>query len=750
MLARERMATRTAKRARRSTSARKTGSGTSPLRPVPQAPLLNREINRLDYNRRVLAEARNPDVPPLERLKFIAYTAKNLDEFFMVRVGELRGLIDAGIDDPSPDGLTPAQQLGQIRVHARELIDEMYACLNDDVLPLLRTHGVSIERFDGLTAEEKARLGEYFDRHIAPVLTPLAIDPGHPFPFLANLSVNIAVKVESPDGEHHVVLVKLPPTIPRFVEIARNRFITVGNLVLGHVDRFFPTLEVRSAARFRLIRNADVTLHQDEIEDLRESVKAELRRLERSAVVCIEVEPGIDEDILGLLARSTGTSRDDIYHVPGIPRLADLAEIYEKVVEPSLRDPSFNPRIPQDFASTDDIFSILRKRDVLLHRPYESFTTVIEFLHCAAFDPNVLAIKQTLYQTDEGSPIIEKLIAAAYRGKQVTAVIELQARFEEQKNIEWARRLEEAGVQVVFGLVGLKTHCKVCLVVRSEGDELKRYVHLSTGNYAVATARSYTDIDLLTARASFGVDVATLFNLLTGYSSASVQEVFESSRARPEWTHLVVAPFDYQKWVIEMIEREAAHAAAGREARIIGKFNSFADPTIARALYAASVAGVKIDLIVRGICALVPGLPGISENIRVISIVDRFLEHSRILYLHNGGEPEVFALSGDWMERNFRRRIEIAFPIVDKRLKRRVIEQILGTCLTDNVKAWELGSDGKYRRRQPGKGEEPLRSQQEFIDIARAQALRVGPYEKSIREADTFRKKVRKPRSKKG
>lgn len=743
------MATRTAKRASRSTSARKAGLGVSPLRPVPGAPLLNREISRLDYNRRVLAEAKNPDVPPLERLKFIAYTARNLDEFFMVRVGELRGLIDAGIDDPSPDGLTPAQQLDQVRVHARELIEEMYATLNDEVLPLLKSHGVSIEKFEELTADEQARLTDYFDRYIAPVLTPLAIDPGHPFPFLANLSVNVAVKVESSDGEQHVVLIKLPQSIPRFVEVVRNRFITVGSLVLAHVSRFFPTLKVCSAARFRLIRNADSSLHQDEVEDLRESVKAELRRLERSAVVCIEIEPTIDEDVLALLTRATGTARDDLYHVPNLPRLGDLSEICDKVVEPSLRDASFNPRIPQDLASAEDIFAILRKRDLLLHRPYDSFTTVIEFLHTAAFDPHVLAIKQTLYQTDEGSPIIEKLIAAAYRGKQVTAVIELQARFEEQKNIEWARRLEEAGVQVVFGLVGLKTHCKVCLVVRSEDDELKRYVHLSTGNYAVATARSYTDIDLLTARASFGVDVATLFNLLTGYSSASVQEVFESSRTRPEWTHLVVAPFDYQKWVVRMIEREAANAVQGREARIIAKFNSFADPTIARTLYAASAAGVKIDLIVRGICSIVPGLPGMSENIRVISIVDRFLEHSRILYLHNGGEPEVFALSGDWMERNFRRRIEIAFPIVDKRLRRRVIEQILGTCLTDNVKAWELGSDGKYRRRTLGKGEEPLRSQQEFIDMARAQALRVGPYEKSIREADTFRKKVRKPRGKK-
>jgi polyphosphate kinase len=545
------------------------------------------------------------------------------------------------------------------------------------------------------------------------------------------------------------VLIKLPPSIPRFVDVGRNRFIGVGDLVLAHVKRFFPTLEVCNAARFRLIRNADISLRHDEIEDLRESVKAELRRLERSAVVCIEIEPGIDEDILELLTGATNTSRDDVYHVSNLPRLGDAVEIYEKVAEPSLRDPAYNPRIPHDLASTEDIFSILRKRDVLLHRPYDSFTTVIEFLHAAAFDPDVLAIKQTLYQTDEGSPIVEKLIAAAFRGKQVTAVIELQARFEEQKNIEWARRLEEAGVQVVFGLVGLKTHCKVCLVVRSEEKEIRRYVHLSTGNYSVATARNYTDIDMFTSRAAFGSDVSTLFNLLTGYSSASVREVFDSARARPEWKHLVVAPFDYQDWVLGMIEREAANAAAGREARIIAKFNSFADPTIVRALYAASAAGVKIDLIVRGICTLVPGRKGISENIRVISIVDRFLEHSRVLYLHNGGTPEVYALSGDWMERNFRRRIEIAWPILDKRLRRRIVEQILEICLTDNVKAWELRSDGTYHRRSPSKSDAPARSQQKFIDLARAQALRVGPYEKTIKEAGTFRKKAGKPERKK-
>ncbi len=741
------MAARSAKRVRK--QSKRGDEAARALRPVPDTPLLNRETARLDYNRRVLAEARNEDVPPIERLKFIAYTSRNMDEFFMVRVGELRDLIDAGIENPSPDGLTPAQQLTLIRKNARTLIDEMYGCLDAEVLPLLRTHGISIETFADLTPEEQTRLTDHFDKHIAPVLTPLAIDPGHPFPFLANLSVNIAVKVESPDGEQHVVLIKLPPSIPRFVEIELNRFITVGDLVLAHVDRFFPTLRVRTAARFRLIRNADISLRHDEIEDLRESVKAELRRLERSAVVCIEIEPGIDDAILELLTRATNTSREDVYRVSNFPRLGDLIEICDKVADPSIRDAAYNPRIPQDLASAEDIFSILRKRDVLLHRPYDSFTTIIEFLHAAAFDPSVLAIKQTLYQMDQGSPIVEKLIAAAYRGKQVTAVIELQARFEEQKNIEWARRLEEAGVQVVFGLVDLKTHCKICLVVRAEGDDLRRYVHLSTGNYSVETARSYTDIDMLTARASFGTDVSTLFNLLTGYSSASVQEVFESSKARPEWKHLVVAPFDYHDWVIQMIEREATNAREGREARIIAKFNSFADPTIVRALYAASSAGVKIDLIVRGICCLIPGLDETSENIRVISIVDRFLEHSRLLYLHNDGSPEVFALSGDWMQRNFYRRIEIAWPIVDKRLRRRIIEQILEASLADNAKAWVLGSNGAWERRKPGKNDIRVRSQQRFIDFARVQAVHVGPYEKSIKEAETSRKKMGKPRRKK-
>ncbi|MGK2859447.1 MAG: polyphosphate kinase 1 [Thermoanaerobaculia bacterium] len=714
--------------------------------------LFNRELSRLDYLRRILAEAANPAVPILERLKFLGYTSRNLDEFFMVRVGEIRDLIDAGMAEKSPDGLTPQQQLDAIRKSCRSLLDDMYECFESSIIPELDRHGIRVEEIDKLKPSEQKHLDAYFERHIAPLLTPLAVDPGHPFPLLANLSVNLAVVVESRQGERHVVLFKLPQSIPRFIELADGRrFVAQGQLLVRHLARFFPTLTVRQATRFRFIRNAELLLRDDEVEDLRESVEAELRRIERSDVVCLEIERDAPDEVVDLLVTAGGIESDDVFVVAWLPRLGDVLELCEKIDDESLLDMPFNPRMPAQLASSEDIFSIIQRGDVLLHRPYDSFSAIVEFLHAASTDPGVVAIKQTLYQTDEGSPVIEKLIAAANAGKQVTVVIELQARFEEHKNIEWARRLEEAGAQVVYGLVGIKTHCKMALVVRREGDDLRRYVHLSTGNYTVNTARSYTDIDLLTCDEAFGADAALLFNLLTGYSVATIREVFEQESTRPRWQRFIVAPFDYQRWLIDAIDREAKHAAAGREAKIVAKLNALSDPAVIRALYAASSAGVKIDLFVRSICCLVPGLAGVSENIRVSSLIDRYLEHSRLYSFHNGGDTEVFAASGDWMQRNFSRRIEVTWPIIDPKNRARVCDEILARTFADNVKRSELQSDGTSVRCGPPEGEPAVRCQERFIEDSRRDAVAVGDYEDAIAEAATIRKKAKKgKKNKKG
>jgi polyphosphate kinase len=717
----------------------------TPRASASRVPLFNRELSRLDYLRRILAEAANPAVPVLERLRFLGYTARNLDEFFMVRVGEIRDLIDAGIGERSPDGLLPQGQLDAIRRSCRKLLRDMYSCLEDSIAPELARHGIRIEELDHLSDKELAWLDAYFERHVAPLLTPLAIDPGHPFPLLANLSVNVAVVVESRQAERHIVLFKLPAAIPRFVGLGDGRrFVAQGQLLIRHLARFFPTLTVRHATRFRFIRNAEMSLREDEVENLREAVEAELRRIERSDVVCLEIEEGAPEEVVELLTAVGGITRADVFTVSWLPRLGDLLEICESIDDEELVEKPFNPRMPAQLATSEDIFSIIRRGDVLLHRPYDSFSAIVEFLHAAATDPSVVAVKQTLYQTDEGSPVIEKLLAAATSGKQVTVVIELQARFEEHKNIEWARRLEEAGAQVVYGLVGIKTHCKMALVVRREGDELRRYVHLSTGNYTVNTARSYTDVDLLTCDEAFGSDASILFNLLTGYSVTTIRDVFESEAARPRWQRLVVSPFDYQRWLLEKIERETMIAAAGREARIVAKMNAISDPAVIRALYTASAAGVKIDLFVRSICCLVPGLPGVSENIRVSSLVDRYLEHSRLVSFHNDGQREVWAASGDWMQRNFSRRIEVAWPIVDPRLAARVRDEIMATTLADNVKNWDLQPDGTSVRRAPAEGQPAIRSQERFIEASRRDAVSVGDYDDTIAEVATIRKKAKK------
>ncbi len=673
-------------------------------------PLFNRELSWLEFNRRVLAEAESADVPLLERAKFLSITSTNLDEFLMVRVGGIRRLIENAIRERSEDGLTPKQQLKAIRERVKALQRDMYRVL-DILLPELVAKGVRIVAARALTKKQQTAIAEEFHARVAPILTPLAVDPGHPLPFLASGSLNLAVSLGS-GIETYTAFIKIPKSLPRFVAIAPRRFLPVEELIRLHAAYFFPGLEVREVVPFRVVRNADIALREDEVQDLLKSVESELRMRERKEVVWMEVAKTAGDDMLAFLQRELDVAREDIFLTPALPKLGDLMEIHSRV-NGSLKDEPFIPRIPAELSTRDDLFSVIRAGDVLLHRPYDSYSAVAEFVQNAADDPDVIAIKQTLYRTEQGSVVVEALARAAGKGKQVAAIVELQARFDEERNIAWARRLEEAGVQVVYGLVGIKTHSKICLVIRREGGELRRYVHLSTGNYNAKTARLYTDIDLLTADADIAEDAAQLLNLITGYSTETAQEIFANHAREWRWRKLVAAPMDYHAWTLRMIERETKHARGQKPAQIIAKMNSLVDPQVIEALYRAADAGVKIDLIVRGICCLVP-----RENIRVMSIIDRFLEHSRIFLFRNGGATEVYAASGDWMPRNFFRRIEVTWPILSPQLRDRIELQILGTCLADDAKAWRLQPDGTYRRRKRGAG--LIRSQQRFIEIARA------------------------------
>jgi polyphosphate kinase len=694
-------------------------------------PLFNRELSWLEFNRRVLAEAEERSVPLLERVKFLGITAANLDEFLMVRLGAIRSLIAAGARDRSPDGLTPKQQLKAVRKKAKGLLRDMYGVLTT-LLPELEKAGIRIESAAALTKKQQAALADEFRARIAPILTPLAFDPGHPLPFLASGALNLAVLLSS-GGETHTAFIKVPQVLPRFIAVpgTADRFLPLEELIRLNAAQFFPGLDVREVVAFRVVRNADVLLREDEVEDLLKSLETELRRRERKEVVWLEVAANATDDVLELLTRELHTLRADIFFTHGLPKLSDLLAIYGAVDKPALKDEPFNPRMPFELATSDDLFSIIRAGDVLLHRPYDSYNAVAELVQVAADDADVIAIKQTLYRTEPGSVVVEALARAAENGKQVTAIVEVQARFDEERNIAWARRLEEAGVQVVYGLVGIKTHAKVLLVIRREGDTLRRYVHLSTGNYNAKTARLYTDLDLLTCDPGFGTDAGQLMNVITGYSTATAQAVFANDPGGWSWRKLVVAPTGYHGWVLRMIERETLHARDGKPAQIIAKMNALVEPAVIEALYRAADAGVKIDLVVRGICCLVP-----RDNIKVLSVVDRFLEHSRILLFRNAGATEVFATSGDWMPRNFFRRIEAVWPILNPQLRDRVELQILGTCLSDDAKSWRLLPDGTYKRRKSPPGSH--RSQKRFIEIARAEAVKIEP---GVTRRKTKRKK---------
>lgn len=690
---------------------------------------INRELSWLEFNRRVLEEAQDPAVPLLERLKFLAIYEANLDEFFMVRVGGLQQKVQAGIPFGSgADRTPPPQQLERIGQIAGQQTEEAYHCLERELLPALEKEGIQIRALSELTGEDRAYLHGVFQREIFPVLTPLAIDPGHPFPHLLNKTLNLAVVLRRPptgpggtgprveEPEPLFAVVQVPSVLRRFIPLPmsggkngttapRHAFIPLEKVIRLHLPELFPGMMLDNDTVFRVTRNSDIEI-DDEVEDLLKTIEEEVRKRRRGMAVRLQLESDASEELEQFLMKALDLDPADVIRNPGLIDLTGLFQIHGLPGFPQLRDPPFVPQPVAELANARNPWIAIRQRDILMHHPYESFNHVVEFLSAAASDERVLAIKQTLYRTSSDSPIVKALQRAADNGKQVTAVIELKARLDEERNIVWARELEKAGVHVVFGFVGLKTHCKVALVVRREEDGIRRYVHLSTGNYDPQTARIYTDLSLFTCNPDFCDDVSALFNYLTGYCDL------------PEWRKLIVAPSRMQAFMLEKFEREIKLQQAGKQGRIIAKINGLLEPVIVQGLYRASQSGVRIDIICRGICSLRPGLPGVSDNIRVFSIVDRFLEHSRIFLFGNDGDPEVYIGSADWMDRNLSRRVEVVWPIEQQDLKQRLIREILGTSLADNVKSRELLSDGSYRRVEPPNGQMRVRSQERFLEIA--------------------------------
>lgn len=683
---------------------------------------INRELSWLEFNRRVLEEAQDPQVPLLERLKFLAIFSANLDEFFMVRVGGLMQKVHAGITRSSgADKMLPKEQLERISQTVGEMVQEQHRVLSDDVLPALEKEGIVIRSgIKDLTDAERRHLREVFRKEVFPVLTPLAIDPGHPFPHLANKSLNLAVVLERPKHPDKLfAVVQVPAVLRRFVQLPADKgfvFAPLETAIRLHLEDLFPGMTLDHATMFRVTRDSEYEIDDDEVEDLLKAIEESVRKRKRGTAVRLEVEADAPEEVVQFLTSSLDLDTvADVFRLPGVLDLTGMFQVYGLHGYPNLRDPEFVPQLVPDFANAPNIWTAIRARDILVHHPYESFTPVVDFVEAAAADDRVLAIKQTLYRTSSDSPVVRALQRAADAGKQVTAVIELKARLDEERNILWARELEKSGVHVVFGFIGLKTHCKVALVVRREDEGIRRYVHLSTGNYNPQTARLYTDLGYFTANPDFADDVSALFNYLTGYSEL------------PVWKKLIVAPSRLQDFMLELIRREVEFEKAGKGGRIIVKINGLLEPAVVQAIYKASQAGVKIDLICRGVCALRPGIPGLSENVRVMSVVDRFLEHSRIFYFGNAGDPLVYIGSADWMDRNLSRRVEVVFPVDPPDLKKRLIHDILEVSLSDNAKAREMQPDGTYKRLKLKAGEAIVRSQERFLEQARINAARRDP-----------------------
>jgi polyphosphate kinase len=684
---------------------------------------INREQSWLEFNRRVLEEAMDPSQPLLERVKFLSIFSSNLDEFFEIRVAGLKQQIDSGSSVPGPDGLGGVELFEALQKTTHKLVKAQYELWNKEILPLLAENNILIRSAGSLTPAETEWTHAYFRDEILPVLTPLAVDASHPFPQVLNKSHNLIVRARRSTRETALyAIVQVPAIVPRLIPLPRrssdtnapHQYFFLSSLIKQNIGELFPGLVVEGVHGFRVTRNSDLYIDDEEAENLLRSIEQELRRTNRGNAVRLEVDASCPQDFQELLLERFKLTPLDLYKLDGPISMTHLMPLVNNEAFARLKDRPFTPAYDPALPPEADVWKMLRNHDVMLHHPYEPFDSVIELVEKAAKDPKVLAIKMTLYRTSGDSPIIAALGEAAANGKQVTALVELKARFDEANNIQWARRLEDAGAHVVYGIVGLKTHCKVLLIVRRDEDCIRHYVHLGTGNYHPRTARIYTDLCLMTTEPGITREVATLFNTLTGLAEY------------PGFKKLLVAPFDLHSRVKAMIERERDNARAGKPARIIAKINSLVDETIIQALYEASCAGVKIDLIVRGICCLRPKLPGVSENIRVISIVGRFLEHSRIYYFENGGTPEVYLASADWMPRNFFRRIEVAFPVENPTLRAEIVDEILPVYLNDRIKARELKADGTYTRLKPRAGQPPSQAQLYFRERSRCQAANAG------------------------
>ncbi|MBI1350925.1 MAG: RNA degradosome polyphosphate kinase [Actinomycetales bacterium] len=675
---------------------------------LPTDRFLDRELSWLAFNQRVLELAEDPTLPVLDRAKFVAIFASNLDEFFMVRVAGLKRRIATGIAVRAASGYTPREVLENIWAKSHELQLEQARLFKQEVLPHLTQDGIALLHFDELTPAEKAEVELFFHAKVFPVLTPLAVDPSHPFPYISGLSLNLAVVVRNPvTGTELFARVKVPPLLPRFVEVSPSRFVPLEDIIAAHLDELFPGMEIQQTHAFRVTRNEDVEVEEDDAENLLKALERELMRRRFGPPVRLEVEESIDPHVLELLIDELGISEQEVFRLPGPLDLTGLWTLYG-LDRPDLKQRTFVPRTSAQLtevetASAPDVLAVMREHDVLLHHPYDSFSTSVQlFLEQAALDPNVLAIKQTLYRTSGDSPIVDALIAAAQAGKQVLALVEIKARFDEQNNIEWARKLEEAGVHVVYGLVGLKTHSKLSMVVRDDGDQLRRYCHVGTGNYHPKTARLYEDFGLLTCDPAVGEDVSNLFNVLSGYSMNT------------NYHRFLVAPHSVRTGLVERIEREVAHHRDGRPAGIRFKCNSVVDEEVIDALYRASQAGVPVDVWVRGICAIRPGVPGVSENVRVISILGRFLEHSRAYCFENGGNREVWIGSADLMHRNLDRRVETLVSLVDPE-EVADVEALFDFAFDARTSSWSLEPDGTWTRHLVNDGGERLRDYQESL-----------------------------------
>ncbi len=660
---------------------------------------INRELSLLAFNRRVLEQAREAGLPILERLRFLSICSTNLDEFFEVRVAGLKQQEAFGVQKPGPDGLAPREALRVISETAHELVAEQYEALNEDLLPALSAEGIRLPKRAHWTPDQTLWMKGLFRDQIRPVLTPVGIDPAHPFPRVPNKSLNFIVSVEGKDAfgrDSGVAVVQVPRSLPRVYELPEEvtrddsqDIVLLSSIVHAHVGELFPGMEVTGCYQFRVTRNSDLWVDEEEVDNLLLALKGELPSRRYGEAVRLEVADNCTEEMATFLLRNVGLGEEDLYRVRGPVNMHRLVGVYDLIDRPELKYPRFTPGLPPRLARSHDLFETIRQGDILLHHPFESFTPVVQLVKQAAADPDVLAIKQTVYRTSARSPLIEALIDAARQGKEVTAVVELRARFDEAANIDLATRLEEVGANVVYGVVGFKTHAKMLLIVRREGTELRSYVHLGTGNYHPGTARAYTDFGLLTSDPELCEDAQRVFQQLTGLGTVA------------PLAKAIQSPFTLHTTLLDLIEKEIQHAEAGRPAKIVAKMNSLSERAIIEALYAASQAGVTIELIIRGICCLRPGVPGISDNIRVRSVLGRFLEHARVYYFLDGGKEVLYCSSADWMSRNLHRRIEVAYPVEDPILKRRVIQETLELYLADDLRSWILGSDGVYRRQSP-------------------------------------------------